>query len=109
MTIPYKALFLLPPRTRKRLGDDGWEFSSSHRLPASLPTCLAQALHLRRCPSYLGLDVFEGEGLKLTVTTDRRGVENVHVQARGWPRKELERALALDGVEVFVPDNQDWS
>jgi hypothetical protein len=55
------------------------------------------------------LDVYEGDGLKLTAAIDERGVENVYVQVWSRPRMELERAAAGDGVEIFIPGHQDWS
>jgi hypothetical protein len=114
MTKPYKAVFLLPLGTDKRLSDCGWEFSSRKRLPPTLLLSLADTLHLHKEQSYLGMDVYEGEGLKLTAVTDRRGIEHVYVQIWSRPKEDfvemfsrrkddLARAVAPDEVEVFTP------
>jgi hypothetical protein len=105
MTSPYKAVFLLPPETEKRLGDVGWEFFSSQRLPWKLLHALANELHLHKGNPWLGMEVYEGEGLKLTATADARGIEHVYVQMWARSREDIERAVAQEQVEVFTPSN----
>lgn len=102
MTSPYKAVFLLPPDTEKTLGDFGWEFSSRKRLPRKFLEALTNNLHLCRGEFYLGMEVYEGEGLKLTATTDVRGIEHIYVQLWARSRQEIERAVANEEVEVFL-------
>jgi hypothetical protein len=114
MTSPYKAVFLLPLGTDKRLGDCGWEFSSRKRLPRTLLLSLANTLHLHKKESYLGMEVYEGGGLKLTAATDTSGIEHIFVQiwarpnedfVEKWSRRKADvaRAVARDEVEVFTP------
>jgi hypothetical protein len=104
---PYIAAFLLPSSVTKRLTEDGWEFASPTRLPESLLDVLTSTFELRYVETYLGLDVFQGDGLKITVARDSSGeIENVFVQLRGRSPAELRSCVAdarLDGVEVFVP------
>ncbi|TFW34989.1 hypothetical protein [Massilia horti] len=103
MTSPYEAVFLLPIGAQKRLGDCGWEFSSSKRLPRALLLSLASTLRLEEGNSYLGMEVYHGEGLKLTAIADRRGIEHIFIQIWSRPKQEIEKAVACDEVEVFTP------
>src|SRR4051812_42890978 len=103
MASPYKVVFLLPLGTEKSLGDFGWEFSSRKRLPQTLLLSLASRLHLHQEPSYLGMEVYEGEGLKLTATMDERGIEHIYFQIWSRPLDDVKKAVARDKVEVFTP------
>jgi hypothetical protein len=51
------------------------------------------------------MEVYEGEGLKLTATADARGIEHVYVQMWARSREDIERAVAQEQVEVFTPSN----
>lgn len=106
MASPYKVIFLLPLGTEKSLGDCGWEFSSRKRLPPKLLLSLASRLHLHQEPSYLGMEVYEGEGLKLTATIDNRGIEHIYFQLWSRPIEDIQKAVARDEVEVFTPSDQ---
>lgn len=103
MVSPYKAVFLLPPGSKKELGEDGWEFSSTKRLPRSVLFSLAESLHLKKGESYLGMDVYEGAGLKLTAITDERGIESIYMQIWSRPKEDVIRSITHEGVEVFIP------
>jgi hypothetical protein len=103
MASPYKAVFLLPRRSEKKLGEAGWEYSSSERLPHALLLSLVKDLDLRKEDSYLGMDVYEGTGLKLTAVTDERGIEHIYVQIWSRPREDVVRSVTPDDVEVFAP------
>jgi hypothetical protein len=105
MISPYKVFFLLPLGTEKSLGDCGWEFSSRKRLPRTLLLSLASRLHLHEEPSCLGMEVYEGEGLKLTATTDKRGIEHIFFQIWSRPLEDIEKAVSRDEVEVFTPSD----
>lgn len=103
MTSPYRAVFLLPRGTEKHLREDGLEFSSANRLPRSLLQTLANTLHLRPAPSYLDMEVYEGDGLKMIAATDGRGIENIFFQVWSRPPGDVERAAEGNDVEVFSP------
>ncbi len=103
----YVAAFLLPSPVKKRLTDAGWEFESSARLPESLIAVLEDAFYVHHSDAYLGLDVFEGEGIKFTIVRDSSGrIEHIAAQLRGLNPKELSTKLAfarLTNIEIFVP------
>lgn len=107
MSDKYVAAFLLPKSAEKHLTDSGWEFDSSARLSELLISVLGDAFSTRVCKSYLGMDVFEGRGLKLTAVRDSAGrIENIFAQLRGTKPEELRAVLAsasMSDVEVFVP------
>lgn len=103
MVSPYKAIFLLPPKSEKMLGDDGWEFSSPERLPHTLLLSLANTLDLQKGRSCVGMEVYEGAGLKLTAVTDERGIENIFIQIWSRPREDVIESVRRDDVEVFAP------
>jgi hypothetical protein len=103
MVSPYKAIFLLPPNTEKKLGDDGWEFSSTGRLPHELLLSVAKSLDLEKGRSYLGMEVYEGAGLKLTAITDERGIEDIYIQVWSRPQEDVVECVRREDMEVFVP------
>lgn len=103
MISPYKPVFLLPLGTDKRLGDCAWEFHSKKRLPRTLLLSLTHILHLNKKEIYLGMEVYEGEGIKMTAITDARGIEHIFFQIWSRRTEDIERALARDGVEAFSP------
>lgn len=103
----YVAAFLLPTPMTKRLTDAGWEFESSVRLPESLIAVLEDEFYVCHTDTYLGMDVFEGEGVKFTIIRDSSGrIEHIAAQLRGLNPKELSAKLAsarFRNIEVFVP------
>lgn len=109
----YLAAFLLPIPVTKCLTDVGWEFESTARLPENLITALQGAFDIHANESYLGMDVFEGSGLKLTAARDSEGrIENIFVQLSYRKPEELRAALVsaeFNNVEVFVPEEQNTS
>lgn len=106
----YIAAFLLPTPVEKHLTDVGWEFDSPTFLPESLIFVLIKAFAVRPAESYLGIDVFEGDGLKLSVLRDSAGqIQNIYAQLRGTEPDKLRAALisaGLSDVQVFVPSEQ---
>jgi hypothetical protein len=107
---PYLAAFLLPTPVTKCLTAIGWEFESAGRLPEDLIVALQGVFDIHATKTYLGMDVFEGNGLKLTASRDAEGrIESIFVQLRDRRPDELRIALAAAGfnkVEVFVPEAQ---
>jgi len=99
----YFAAFILPVPTAKILTHIGWAFHSSARLAEGVIAELQKTFCLQEKDGYLGMSVYEGEGLKLTAIRDSSGaIENISVQLRGRKLEELRAALASD-VEVFSP------
>jgi hypothetical protein len=72
-------------------------------LPDALLRSLAKKLDLAEGPSYLGVLVYEGTGLKLMALTDEHGIEHISMQIWSRPSEEVVRAVSSDEVEVFVP------
>lgn len=104
----YVAAFLLPSPVEKHLTDYGWEFESSERLPEQTVEALRSGMGVRHTETYLGVDVWEGDGLKASVSRDAAGtIEEVYVQLFSRRPEELRGALhaaGLDSIEVFVPN-----
>lgn len=103
MRRPYQAVFVLPSQTTKGLGECGWEFSSDNRVAPELLKSVVEALHLQERPSSLGLEVYEGDGLRLTAIFDVRGIEHLFFQLRERSPGEVESAVKGAKVEVFAP------
>jgi hypothetical protein len=107
----YKSAFVIPTTAATRLTDAGWEFDSNERLPNKLIDDLTKKLSLRRMGSFLGMDVFEGKDVKLTVSFDSAGgIEHLFVQLHGNSPDDLLLALekaAGARVRVFVPRDRD--
>ena len=103
----YVAAFLLPTPVAKRLSEIGWEFESPIRLPERLIAVLKEAFDVSSADAYLGMDVLQGHGLKMTALRDTEGkIEHIFVQLRGRKPEELRNVLASAGlsqVDVFVP------
>jgi len=103
----YESVFLLPMPTKKQLGEDGWEFESSERLPRELVVTLESGLSLKRGKFYLGQEIYEGEGIKLIVVCDDDGeIENIFIQLRTRTIEEIRRVLVdvrFEKVEIFIP------
>jgi hypothetical protein len=51
------------------------------------------------------MEVYEGEGLKLTATTDKLGIEHIFFQLWSRPLEDIEKAVSRDEVEVFTPSD----
>lgn len=103
----YVAAFLLPSPVKKILTDFGWEFESPEHLPEQTIEALRSALGVRHTETYLGMDVWETDGVKATIVRDESGsIEEVSVQLYSRKPDDLRLALhaaGLDNIEVFVP------
>ncbi|GAB3431278.1 hypothetical protein NX773_12720 [Massilia solisilvae] len=104
MTSQYQAVFVLPSQTSMRLGACGWEFSSENRVAPEVLKSLVEAMHLQEQPSTLGMEVYEGDGMKLTASVDDRGIEHLFFQLRQRSPHEIESVIRGRNVEVFAPD-----
>lgn len=103
MTSQYRAVFVLPSHTSIRLGECGWEFSSKNRVAPEVLKSLIETMHLQEQPSSLGMEVYEGDGLKLTASVDDQGIEHLFFQLRQRSPREIESVVRGRNVEVFAP------
>jgi len=106
----YRATFVIPLDSERILGDMGWEFFSSDRIPQDIVRLLMTELSLTKSDAYLGMKEFAGENAKATVLLDEQGqVEAIYLRAYEDRdiHGELLRALNLMKdkvmVEVFSP------
>lgn len=107
MKKPYKAVFIIPRGATRNLTDAGWEFSTPQRLPLEILFALNRTFHLDKKETYLGMEVYEGKGIKLTAVFDEAGlVENIYIQLSLRTFDEVERALSSvvgPMAEIFSP------
>ena len=106
----YRATFVIPLDAHRVLGDAGWEFFSSNRIPQDVVDVLMAELVLVKSGAYLGMEEFSGENAKATVLLDEQGqVESIYF--RSYEERDIHgallRALTLlkdqAAVEVFSP------
>ncbi len=107
----YKAAFILPKDAKKKLGDDGWEFESSQRLPSEVSELLADSLGLKYLESYLGIDVYTNAEMKMSVERDDQSlIEFISFQIYGDvidEFKEKVRACSwCEQVDNFIPSEE---
>lgn len=106
----YRATFVVPLGAERILGDAGWEFFSSDRIPQDVVCLLMAELSLTKSDAYLGMEEFSGENAKANVLLDEQGqVEAIYLKAYEDRdiHGELLRTLTLlkdqPVVEVFSP------
>lgn len=106
----YRATFVIPLDAQRALGDAGWEFSSSNRIPQDVVGVLMAELVLVKSGAYLGMEEFSGENAKATVLLDDQGqVESIYFRA--YEERDIHDALLRTltllrdkaAVEVFSP------
>ncbi len=107
----YKAAFLLPKGTNKTLGEDGWMFESDDYLPMEIKSYLVNELRLTLLESYLGINAYINDNMKMSVINDEKGhIENISFQLYKNSLNTLlsvfqAREVALDS-ELFVPERE---
>ncbi|MGZ8171874.1 MULTISPECIES: hypothetical protein [Methylobacter] len=103
----YKAAFIIPVGAKKTLGEDGWEFETSQRLPTELSTFLVNELNLKFLESYSDSDIYINESIKMTVAYDHdKLIELVYFQLVGDALITLKTVFAgdiLGNSELFIP------
>lgn len=107
----YQAAFILPAGARKKLGEDGWEFETSNRLPLEFKECLIDSLGLSFLSEKLEIEIYSGFELEVSFFYDvDQQIEFVHIKVYGdgWPSTlSVIRDLKLAGAwELFVPDKK---
>lgn len=106
---PYKAAFVLPSGATKALGENGWEFASEKHLPTSTKDFFVAAFKLKPLESYLGIESYEGDNMKMSVIyDDRHLIESIYFQLRGDTLAALEDHFnahqSARSCELFVPE-----
>lgn len=105
---PYKAAFVLALGTKKVLGDSGWEFEALKPIAPQVAQHFVHRLHLAAQDTYLGIEVFSGEDMQLSVLHDQDfGIEQVDFKTysdtalaavtHAW------RTEPTGSTELFVP------
>jgi hypothetical protein len=80
----YQAAFIVPVGANKVLGEEGWEFGSSTRLPGEIKDYLVQSLKLSFLESYLGIESYADSNIKMSVIfDDKNKIESISFQLYG--------------------------
>lgn len=102
----YEAAFLLPLGANKVLRDDGWNFETSDRISRDLIEILQEKWGFKFLESYLGIDSYVNDGMKMSVIFDDDKVEQISFQLYNGSL-DVFRRLDLEGfaksVESFIP------
>lgn len=107
----YKAAFIIPIGAIKALGGDGWEFETTNRLPAETKEFLVEALNLKYLESYLGIDAYINESIKMSVIyDDQNQIESISFQLYDDAVTALSRIFRssqiADQSELFIPGKE---
>ena len=102
----YSVGFLIPKGASRELGDDGWEFESDSRLPATVEALLKDEFSLRESAS--DYSTYEGPKIKVDVFKDENGeIENIYFRFyEGIPPKLpdfLRDNECYKDLEFFTP------
>jgi hypothetical protein len=104
----YTAAFIIPLNSSKVLSEDGWEFITSNRLTSRIKEFLIDALKLRFLESYLGIEVYVSETIKMSVSYDgEHSIENIYFQLHGKALTTLPKVFLKSPIskqaELFIP------
>lgn len=104
----YEAAFILSNGLKKVLGEDGWEFKGTERIPPDILGFLINVLGLTLSDSYLGMERYTGENLQATVIyDDERAIEQVALQIYNDTRQQLINMFAdsnyRESNDLFFP------
>lgn len=104
----YQAAFIVPIGVNKVLGEDGWEFESSGRLPNEIKDYLIESLKLGFLESYLGIESYVDDDIKMSVIfDDQNKIESIHFQLYGDSLTILSEicqgSRLLSEAELFIP------
>lgn len=106
----YKAAFVIPRDADKVLSDDGWIFESSKRISDELKRYLIGYLQLMFLERYLGIEVYEKSGIKMSILLDdNQQIESIYFQLVGESDSLASLTDACKSyrnsseVELFVP------
>jgi hypothetical protein len=107
----YLAAFLVPIGANKVLGEDGWEFESSQRLPEDVAELLIAELKLDFVEMYSGIKKYVGDNISMSIfLDDDNEMENIYFQVFGNSLKALTELCQDPQVssnsEMFVPEKE---
>ena len=107
----YTAAFLIPVSACKMLGEDGWEFESSERLPIEVAEYLIAALRLNFVEMYSGIKRYIGDHIGMSIfLDDNNEVDNIYFQVSEDSLKALSDLCQDPQVslkaEMFVPEKE---
>ena len=104
----YQAAFIVPVGANKILKEDGWEFESAIRLSEEIKNYLIQSLRLRFFESYLGIESYVDDNVKMSVIFNNKNeIESIYFQLYGDTLSILSE-LCQGGripaeAELFIP------
>ncbi len=104
----YQAVFIIPVGTTKVLGEDGWEFENSRRLPEEIKEYMIQSLNLSFLESYLRIESYVDDDIKMSVIfDDQNEIESIHFQlyegALSILSKVWKSSRMSSEAELFIP------
>ncbi|MGO4550383.1 hypothetical protein AB4059_04675 [Lysobacter sp. 2RAF19] len=93
----YRALFLIPAGSSRRLTAEGWwEFESSERIPQAFVDALVEAFDATFKEEFLGTRVHSAERLEISAAYDATGeIEVVQIKDYGDPRPIAPQILQI--------------
>ncbi|MBY0248872.1 MAG: hypothetical protein K2Q17_14510 [Nitrospiraceae bacterium] len=108
MKSTYRAAFIVPIGANKILGEDGWEFQTQKRITVVAKEFLISALKLRFLESYLGIDAYIGDNIKMSVIYDDAcQIESIAFQMYSDSVTVLSKAFIAGKLsnesELFIP------
>lgn len=107
MKVKYQAAFIVPVGAKRVLNEGGWEFKTSNRISPKICEYLISSLQLKLLESYLGLDDYVGEKMKMSVVHDaQNNVESIYFQSIRWscPLGPIRLLLTLHSHQVASDD-----
>lgn len=102
----YKSAFIIPKLARKILHESGWTFETEDRLKIDVLNILREKFSLKEMEKYLGIEVYVGDGIKVSVVYDENHlIEEISIQLRTVSPDELKIIFHNTnfGIEIFVP------
>lgn len=103
----YKSAFLIPRFAKKILEETGWIFETKDRICPEALEILKRTFSLEHEKSYLDIESYIGDGIKVNVIYDDEGlIEHISIQL--WKRSTKELIMAFDGsdlnsIDIFIP------
>lgn len=107
----YQAAFIVPVGAKRVLNEGGWKFKTSGRISPKICEYLIKSLKLKLLESYLGLDDYGGEKMKMSVVHDaQNNIESIYFQlyedALDALSKVCQGGKIPAGVELFIPQQE---
>ena len=109
----YKAIFLLPLESRKRLTEYGWEFDSQNKISSDVTFHLLGMLKMVFLKSRNSIDYYEGKDIEALIFKSEvgEGIESIYFKLYGGSASQIAGVLSGSGydgmLEIFDPDAID--